>query len=405
MTRCRPSAASPTNPCPFYPPGSPPLLYGHTSGSTPFRLSLHVGDVGHTLVAGATGGGKSTLLRFVEAQHLRYKGAQVFAFDKGYSAYVLCNAVGGSFYDIGADTAALSFYPLKDLSEPGEMAWAAEWIETLLVLQGITVTPYQRNLVHEALSRLALSPSRTLTEFVSELQDATLREALQYYTLAGACGPLFDSESDGLGKNNFQVFEMEHVMGSGQKTVVPLLLYLFRRVERRLNGRPTLITLDECWLMLDHPMFADKIREWLKTFRKKNAAVVMATQELADFMNSPICDTVMSSCPTKILLPNREATTPIARGAYEKLGLNATEIDILATAISKRHYYVRSPNGRRLFSLGLGPVALAFAGVSDPAEIAEARKLIAGDRQAWPAQWLARKGLDDWAAYWRQIGR
>ena len=131
-----------TNPCPFYPPSSPPLFYANTAGATPFRFQLHVSDVGHTLVIGPTGAGKSTLVGLMAAQFLRYPGAQVFAFDKGYSSFALCNAVGGAHYDIAGDAARdLAFCPLADIDQPGVRVWASEWIEGLLRLQSIEPTP------------------------------------------------------------------------------------------------------------------------------------------------------------------------------------------------------------------------------------------------------------------------
>ncbi len=124
---------------------------------------------------------------------------------------------------------------------------------------------------------------------------------------------------------------------------------------------------------LDAPLFAARIREWLKTLRKKNVAVVFATQSLADVADSAIAPALIESCPTRIYLPNERAFEPQQRQAYERFGLNETEIDLIATAQRKRDYYYASPKGRRLFELALGPVALAFCGASD----STARELIA----------------------------
>jgi type IV secretion system protein TrbE len=196
---------------------------------------------------------------------------------------------------------------------------------------------------------------------------------------------------------------MEHLMAGGEKMIVPVLLYLFRQIEKRLDGRPTLITLDEAWLMLSHPLCIERVRDWLKTFRKKNCAVVLATQELADYLKSPICDTILQNCLTKILLPNPEATSPAQRKMYEQLGLNEREIQILATATPKREYYYRSPAGKRLLSLGLGPATLAFVGVSDSEEVERVRRCIAKFGAAWPGEWLDAKGLAAWGTYWRRL--
>jgi len=389
-----------THPCPFYPQNSPPLAYAATSGATPFRINLHVGDVGHTLMIGKTGGGKSTALNFLLAQHFRYPGAQVFAFDKGYSSFVLVNACGGTYYDIAAEHSTLAFCPLKRLDTPADQAWAAEWIEVMLILQGLTMTPLLRQMVYEAILRLTRSPRRTLTEFVAELQDQELRQALSHYTLAGPMGSLLDAEEDSLIEGSFQAFEMEHLMSMGEKNIVPVLLYLFRQVELRMTGRPTMVALDECWLMLAHPLFREKVREWLKTWRKKNALVFLATQELSDVMNSPIRDAILASCPTKILLPNPEANESSSRAMYELIGLSEREIQILAHATVKREYYYKSPLGRRIFSFGFEPLTLSFVGASGQEDLRRARHLIATHGENWPAHWLRHRGLDDWANLW-----
>src|SRR5436190_1162848 len=134
-----------TNPSPFFPPRSPPLVWAATDGSTPFRVHLHDSDVGHTLVLGKTGSGKSVLLALLAAQFRRYPGAQVFAFDVGYSLWALAHAAGARHYDLAAGRVdALSFQPLARIDDPAERAWAADWLETVFALQGVTVTPLLR---------------------------------------------------------------------------------------------------------------------------------------------------------------------------------------------------------------------------------------------------------------------
>lgn len=386
------------NPCPFYPPNSPPLLYANTTGATPFRLSLHVGDVGHTMILGPTGSGKSTLLAFLAAQHFRYPNAQVFAFDKGYSLFTLANACKGRHFDIAGEHAEIAFYPLASIDNPAERSWAADWLETLLMLQKVEINPAQRKTIHKAVELLGGADTRTMTELVSSLQDQDLRDALNHYTLSGAMGRLLDSDEDGLAKGDadasFTVFELEHLMSLGDKNVIPVLTYLFHRVEQRLDGRPTLLILDEAWLLLDHPVFREKIREWLKVLRKANCAVVFATQSISDVAKSPIADVLFESCPTKILLPNREARQDASRAAYEKLGLNPRQVDIIASAMPKRQYYYMSPEGKRLFDLALGRAALAFVGKSGKDDIAVARKLIAEyGPDEWVNRWLQHCGV------------
>jgi len=388
------------NPCRYYPTNSSPLAHTATSGATPFRLCLHVSDVGHTLVLGPTGSGKSTLLGFLMAQHLRYSRAQVFAFDKGQSAFVLCAAAGGEHYDIAGDESELSFYPLANIDHAAERTWAAEWLETLVTLQGLQVHAQHRKALLKALELLAASEQRTLTDLAGTLQDHDLRDCLAHYTLSGAMGSLLDADRDSLGSNAFQVFEMENLMSLGPKNVIPVLLYLFHRIEQRLQGQPTLIVLDEAWVMLLNELFREKIRDWLKTLRKSNAAVVFATHSPTDVLNSAIASTIIESCPTKILLPNPEARDPAVVPAYRALGLTAKQIDIIAGAVPKRHYYYVSSQGRRLFDLDLDEVALSFVGAGSKEDITTVRALASVFGDVWPAKWLEARGLDDAAKAW-----
>ncbi|SCW83621.1 type IV secretion system protein VirB4 [Rhizobium mongolense subsp. loessense] len=393
-------SGSPTAPCPFYPAGSPPLMQV-ASGSSPFRLNLHVDDVGHTLIFGPTGSGKSTLLSLIAAQFRRYAGAQIFAFDKGGSMLPLTLGVDGDHYQIGGDIGpsangevrALSFCPLAELSTDGDRAFASEWIEMLVALQGVTITPDYRNAISRQVGLMAESRGRSLSDFVSGVQMREIKDALHHYTVDGPMGQLLDAEEDGLALGAFQCFEIEELMNMGERNLVPVLTYLFRRIEKRLTGAPSLIILDEAWLMLGHPVFRDKIREWLKVLRKANCAVVLATQSISDAERSGIIDVLKESCPTKICLPNGAAREPGTREFYERIGFNERQIEIVATAIPKRDYYVVSPEGRRLFDMALGPVALSFVGASGKEDLKRIRALHREHGAAWPLHWLQQRGI------------
>jgi type IV secretion system protein VirB4 len=283
------------------------------------------------------------------------------------------------------------------------MKWAVDWLEVLCLLQGLKVNPNQREQLAAAVARVATKPSPGLTELCAEVQDAAVRDALKDYTLSGTSGQLLDAQQDVLGHSDFITFEMEHLMEMGEKAVVPVLLYLFRRIQKRLDGAPTLVILDEAWLYLSHELFRERVRQWLRTLRKENAAVVLATQAVSDIYNSPIRDVVLESCPTKILLPNTEALNPASREFYDHLGLNEREIDILQRSEPKREYYYVSPLGRRLISLGLGKVALSFVGVNGAEERKAAEKLMKTYPERWQSEWLRARGLTDWAAYFDEL--
>jgi type IV secretion system protein VirB4 len=340
----------------------PALVQTKTKGSTPFRLSLHQGDVGHTLIAGPTGAGKSTLLNLLSVQWLRYPGARVFVFDKGGSCRAMTLATGGDFYDIGGDERDICFQPLAGVDGDAECAWAQDWVLDILRRENTTLTPGTKQELWGALSNLRAMPrrQRTLSTLYNLVQDTEVRNALRNYTLDGPYGHLLDADHDTLSDEGaWQAFEMQHLMQS-RAVVVPVLTYLFHRLEARFDGSPTLMVLDEAWLYLADSLFAGKIREWLKVLRKQNVAVLFATQSLSDVADSPIAAAIIENCLTRVFLPNAAAMEERTRKVYESFGLNERQLQILQQAIPKRDYYYQSRDGNRLFELGLGPVQLAF---------------------------------------------
>ncbi|HAU0665184.1 TPA: conjugal transfer protein TrbE [Legionella pneumophila] len=380
-------------PCPLFPPQSPPLMHCVTSGNAPFRLNLHVRDLGHGIMFGPTRSGKSTHLGLIALSWRRYKDARIYSFDKGMSMYPTCKATGGEHFTIAGKDSRLAFAPLQFLETKADRAWAMEWIDTILALNGLNTTPVQRNEIGHAILSMHQSGSKTVSEFVMTIQDEPIRETLKQYTIDGLMGHLVDAESDGLGLSSFMTFEIEHLMGLGEKFALPVLLYLFRRIETSLDGRPTLILLDEAWLMLAHPVFKNKIAEWLDSMAKKNCVVFMATQHLSHAANSGILDIIVESTATKIFLPNLYARDPETRLIYERMGLNPRQIDIIAAAQPKRDYYYVSEKGQRLYQLALGPYTLAFVGATDPDSIARMKQLEFKHEDAWVSQWLLEKGI------------
>ncbi len=383
--------------------GAPPLLYGKTEGSTPFRLSLHVGDVGHTLVVGPTGAGKSVLLALMALQFRRYEQSQVFAFDFGGSIRAAALAMGGDWHDLGGgltegDDFSVSLQPLARIHDTYERAWAADWIVAILTREGITITPEVKEHIWTALTSLASAPAeeRTITGFAVLLQSNDIKQALRPYCVGGAYGRLLDAEAEHLGSADVQAFEIEGLIGTGAAPAV--LSYLFHRIGDRLDGRPTLLIIDEGWLALDDEGFAGQLREWLKTLRKKNASVIFATQSLSDIDNSSIAPAIIESCPTRLLLPNERAIEPQITAIYRRFGLNDRQIEILARAVPKRDYYCQSRRGNRLFELGLSEIGLALCAASSKSDQNLIANLVAEHgRDGFLAAWLRARDVG-WAA-------
>lgn len=399
---------------------APPLFFARTEGATPFRFSLHVGDVGHTLVVGPTGAGKSVVLALMALQFRRYGNSQIFAFDFGGSIRAAMLAMAGDWHNLGSsasngqgahdplalltladlsdDIDTISLQPLGRVHHVPERAWAADWLVDILLREGVPVTPEVKEHLWSALTSLASAPvqERTLTGLTVLLQSSSLKQALRPYCIGGPYGRLLDAEHERLGDTSVQAFETEGLIGTGAAPAV--LAYLFHRIEQRMDGRPTLLIIDEGWLVLDDGGFADQLREWLKTLRKKNASVIFATQSLSDIDGSLIAPAIVESCPTRLFLPNERASEPQITEIYRRFGLNDRQIEIVARAMPKRDYYCQSRRGNRLFELGLGPIALALCAASSKSDQAAIDRIIAeAGRDHFLEAWLADRGLP-WAA-------
>lgn len=356
----------------------PPLLYTETSGNTPFRLNLHIGQIGHTMLIGDTGAGKSVHLCCIEAAFKRYKDARVIIFDNGKSSKVLTYGVGGKFYDLADEKNGLSFQPLAQVDIPNERQWAQEWLCDFLREEKVEITPKIKGLVRDSLAVLADMPAefRTITSFIDYLQDTELKMAFSPLAQrdaqgnVGEYGNIFDSDVDTLRLTNWQVFEMGKIMGKND-IIGPTLMFIFHRIENMLKGYdgrdisndgPTLIVLDECWMFFKNPLFAQKIEDWLRTLRKFNASVIFATQSLDDVVNSPLFDIILGSCKTHIFLPDDAALGEKRMNIYRQFKLNERQMEILSKAKRHKHYYYTSSEGSRLYDLGLEncPLTLSY---------------------------------------------
>jgi type IV secretion/conjugal transfer VirB4 family ATPase len=371
-----------------------------TTGSNPFYLNLNVRDVGHTLIIGRTGSGKSTLLSILALQWPKYPGARVIILDKDRSARAATLAMGGAIFEPGNEAAPVAFQPLRDLATRADRTWASQFVLALFAAQGVRETPLLKEHIEGALDGLASydAGDRTLSTLVHLLAsfDGAHAQALQPYFGRGSFAQIFDAAHDSLTTSHWTMVEMGPLMSLGPAAILPALLYLFHRFDHQFTGAPTLVVLDEAWVFLGHPIFAQYLQAWLKTLRKKNVFIIFATQEVADATNNPILhSTILSACSTTIFLADPKA--PELSKQYEGLGLSPTEIQTIAGMAQKRDYYYRSEVGRRVFSLSLGPAQLAFAGMSGAGDQQELDRIVASRPPAEHAEALLEHRRVEWA--------
>lgn len=385
---------------------APALMHTQTDGSTPFRFNIHFGDVGHTMIVGPTGSGKSVFLNFLEAQCRGFKNARIYVFDKGASSRTLAAGIGGKFYDLGTESSSngQSFQPLRHIDQEDEKTWASEWLQQIYIQEGVQLTPEHRKDIWQALISLASTPEneRTIFGFYNLVQNMELRNALLPFVMkvdgvteGGPYGRLFDADEDTLKLGSYQSFEMGELINK-KNAVMPTLLYLFHVIEKNCDGSPTFIILDECWTFLDNPIFAEKIREWLKTMRKANVSIIFATQNLTDIKNCSISSAIIESCMTRVFLPNANAQNPADSEVYAYFNLNDTERAIISKAMPKRQYYYKSPLGSRLFELALSPFALAYVASSSKADQTKVIEIQTNHPgEDFNIHWLSYKGQLD----------
>lgn len=285
-----------------------------TTSGTPFYFNFHVRDVGHSMIIGPTGAGKTVMLGFLAAQSQKYK-PDMFFFDKDRGAEIMIRAIGGSF-TILDPSANMGFNPLQLDDTPENREFLYEWLSALASESGkYELTPEEKELVIEAIEGNYKLPKearllRNIAPFLGLEKPGSIASRVRVWHSGEARSGIFDNEEDSLTFKGKKVhgFEMAPILESPD-TIGPVLLYIFHRINMTLTGSPTMIILDEAWALLDNPVFAPKIKNWLKVLRKLNGMVVFATQSPEDVANSRISETLVQQTSTQIFLANMKATS------------------------------------------------------------------------------------------------
>ena len=394
------------NPCKLYPEESPVLFYAQTSEHVPFRFCPYVGQVGHTIICGPTGSGKSILMGYQGYRHQQYADSQTIMFDNGNSFALLCEVMNGKRFEVGGG--GLGFQPLGGITDQKERRWAADWVTSLVRLQGVEVTPTHRRIIVETLEHMALRGQQnpaylTMSELEVQLQDRTLKDAVAPYAGSGPIGHLLNADRDGLEGGRFLVFELSSIIDLATELVTPILLYIFHRVSKMLDPqKPSYVGADEFFLLAaKSEVGRTYCMEALRTYRKYNALMTIATQDASDLVSTGRGDnlaTILNSCRTRIYLPNPDALEPSQMEAYLEHGLNEREIKDIADAIPQRDYISRQPDGTRRFQLGLG-CEIAFMtplpGLSMVQTADRLREMKAESGERWIYDWLRFRGYPE----------
>ncbi|MDA9163412.1 VirB4 family type IV secretion/conjugal transfer ATPase [Rickettsiaceae bacterium] len=283
-----------------------------TTSGTPFYFNFHVRDVGHTLIIGPTGAGKTVLMNFLCAQAQKFR-PRTFFFDKDRGAEIFIKALDG-VYAVVDPGQNCGFNPLQLDDNGDNRSFILEWLSELVTTHGETLDAEDIRILTQAIDgnfRLDKRDRRlnNIAPFLGMSGPGSLASRISMWHGKGSHARIFDNEEDSIDLNTSRVFgfEMAELL-KDSLSLSPVLLYIFHRINISLDGSRTMIVLDEAWALIDNPVFAPKIKDWLKVLRKLNTFVIFATQSVEDATKSQISDTLIQQTSTQIFLPNLKAT-------------------------------------------------------------------------------------------------
>lgn len=360
-----------------------------TTSGTPFYFNFHVRDVGHTLIIGPTGAGKTVLMNFLCAEAQKFR-PRMFFFDKDRGAEIFIRAIDG-IYTVIDPGQKCNFNPLL-LEDNGEnRIFLLEWLKVLITSNGETITAEDIKLLGQAIEgnfRLEKKDRKlsNIVPFVGMDGPGTLAGRIAMWHGKGSYAKIFDNEEDNIDLTKARIFgfEMAELL-KDPISLAPVLLYVFHRINISLDGSQTMIVLDEAWALIDNPVFAPKIKDWLKVLRKLNTFVIFATQSVEDAAKSRISDTLIQQTATQIFLPNLKATD-IYRSAFM---LSQREYTLIKTTDPASRYFLIKQGVNAVVAKvnlsGMSNIVNVLSGKGETIILLEQIRAKYGDD---PAKWL-----------------
>jgi type IV secretion system protein VirB4 len=324
-----------------------------TTSATPFFFNFHAGDLGNFTVIGPSGSGKTVVMNFLAAQAQKFSPRTVL-FDKDRGSEVFVRAIGGTYSRVAAGHPT-GFNPLALPDTPANRAFLRDWLGVMLEAKGPEELATIAGAVEAAYAndpRLRrLSHFRELLAGHRRPEPGDLAGRLDAWIGTGEHGWLFDNAEDRLDLSAQTLgFDMTALLET-PRLRTPVMMYLFHRIEERLDGAPTMILIDEGWKALDDVVFAARIRDWLKTLRKRNALVGFATQSARDALESRIAAALVEQTATMVFMPNARAR---AEDYCTGFGLTHHELELIrALPAQSRCFLIRQPDASVVVRLDL----------------------------------------------------
>jgi type IV secretion system protein TrbE len=339
--------------------GTEYLAVLETDNSTPYFLNLHNGEVAHTLILGQTGSGKSYLANFILQNAQKY-APLTFIFDIGGSFQSLTSIFGGSYQNVGQEARDFTINPFSLAPTKENLQFLFSFFRVLIEgnSQRYRLDFKEERKLWDGIERMyVLEPDqRTVSNFANIVGE--LKERLHRWTRAGQYGFLFDNAEDTLSFSQFQTFNFAG-WGDAPDVLEPLLFYVLHRASNEIADPAKLATfkmflLDEAWLFIKNETIRNYVVQGQKTWRKLNAAMILATQSLKELQESGMLQIVSESCPTKIFLANPEMDREVYREAFH---LNDTELELIAGLVPPGQMLIRKAQSSKKVQLNVDSVS------------------------------------------------
>jgi len=334
-----------------------------TDYNTPFWFNFHVGALGHTMVIGPSRAGKSIGMNFLISQFRKYgDAADIIIFDKDYSCRISTLLQGGEHMDL-RDGAAIRLNPMLLAKDKSNWSFLSQWLEGLMSSRGHKVTAEDSEAIYRALGAIEANPSPETwrLQTIRTQIDRELGTQLNAWVGKGQYANIFDNIEDGFSLSSFTCIEMGEVM-KDPRVARALMEYAFYRIQKRLEAqrtdkvKVTMIYIEECWFLLEDEYFAARLKDWLKTFAKLNAFLVLTTQSIEDLetVDASVFASIRDNIQTRMFLPNANAATEKLSEFYRRnFDLRPELIHRIATGIPRCDYLIVQPDVARKVRLQL----------------------------------------------------
>jgi type IV secretion system protein VirB4 len=361
-----------------------------TTAAGPYYFNFHQSDLGNFTIIGPSGSGKTVVLNFLLAQARKYRPRIIF-FDKDRGAELFIRAIGGR-YDVLRPGTPAGLNPLQLPDTPGNRQFLIDWLA--LLSGGADIEDIAR--IKDAVDANFLQPpEHRRLRHLAELfrgghrpHAADLWSRLRPWWGDGERAWLFDNERDLTDLAAETVgFDMTAILDDPMMRT-PAMMYLFHRVEERLDGTAAIIVVDEGWKALDDDVFVRRIKDWEKTIRKRNGIVGFATQSAQDALESRIASAIIEQAATQIFMAN-----PKARAAdyMDGFGLTAHEYELIRTLPDNAHCFLIKHGAEsvvaRLDLSAERDILTILSGRERTVRLLDEIRATSGDD---PAEWLPR---------------